>query len=465
MGTFMKLDLSNVRISNRGFSEQPMRFVDPEPKKFLSDIIDLIALETGNRKAREYWQRRQLQNLLKHASMHSQFWRKRIGSRKANDIQLSDLPVLTRSDVVEQVAREGSLLASNAGLRVKRHLTSGSSGTPVEFFISEMNGSYNEIRSVAQYFMEGRPLQENSTRLSFSPGSISSKSMVDGFSVARNNSWCLPLSSLCQIGKYKDIEYSRPKFDLLLRELQKESIGYLVAAPWTIETVTQYIDLDDLKGAGLKMWIAVSESPSRQMRNKFLSSQIPVRANYSSEEVGLIGWECNSIPLSYHVATSNVIAEISNDEKLKMGNDEIGRVLITHLHSYATPFVRYDIGDLATLSETCACGHDGPTLSNLYGRKKSLLKHADGRVSPFYLDLDEIKAREKIVEYRITQTDSNRLFVELVGKADISADDISSFQQQIGNIAGDEFAVEVKVLAGIDWGRSAKRLGFRNEIL
>ena len=46
-----------------------------------------------------------------------------------------------------------------------------------------------------------------------------------------------------------------------------------------------------------------------------MTSDIPVRTNYSAEEVGMIGWECESVPLNYHVATSNVIVEISKDEK------------------------------------------------------------------------------------------------------------------------------------------------------
>ncbi|MDB5649776.1 MAG: hypothetical protein JWL62_1296 [Hyphomicrobiales bacterium] len=44
----MRLALSGLKLSNKAFSEQPMVFVDPAPKKILSDMIDLIAIETGN---------------------------------------------------------------------------------------------------------------------------------------------------------------------------------------------------------------------------------------------------------------------------------------------------------------------------------------------------------------------------------------------------------------------------------
>jgi phenylacetate-CoA ligase len=69
----------------------------------------LIAIETGNRKARERWQSAQLRNLLKHAATKSAFWKLRIGTRTLGDVELSALPILTRSEVREQVRREGTL--------------------------------------------------------------------------------------------------------------------------------------------------------------------------------------------------------------------------------------------------------------------------------------------------------------------------------------------------------------------
>ena len=106
----MRFDFSEVPLKNRAFSEKPMTFIDQEPKNFLAAVIDLVAIETGNRTARQHWQHKQLQNLLQHAAQRSAFWRKRIGTKKIKDINLSDLPILTRSDVVKQVETEGSLL-------------------------------------------------------------------------------------------------------------------------------------------------------------------------------------------------------------------------------------------------------------------------------------------------------------------------------------------------------------------
>src|SRR5262245_19900866 len=127
----MSLDFSDIPLRNRAFSEKAMTFIDQAPKNFLSAIMDLIAIETGNRTAREHWQKRQLQNLLQHAAQRSAFWQKRIGTDKITNINLSDLHILTRHEVANQVETEGSLLA---GESAKKNSTSGSSGIPVQFF-------------------------------------------------------------------------------------------------------------------------------------------------------------------------------------------------------------------------------------------------------------------------------------------------------------------------------------------
>src|SRR5208282_1529857 len=282
-----------------------------------------------------------------------------------NDITLSTLPILTRSDVVKQVETEGSLLPSSGTFPTRKHSTSGSSGTPVQFFMSLMNANYNTARSIAQYFIDGRDLTLNMTR--FKP---SRNRIEGGFFVEKTSNWLGPLSLLVRGGTNKDIVHLHPNRDLLFKELAKDPIGYLVMQPRHLEMLFHDSDVSFLSTNGTKMFIPVSEEADKSLRDKFAAASIPVRSNYSSEEVGYIGAECKDCPETFHVAHSNVIVEVDNRDSVVVGSKRLGRVLVTHLHSYATPFVRYDIGDLATLSEGCGCGHEGPVLSNILGRKK-----------------------------------------------------------------------------------------------
>ena len=433
-----------------------MTFIDQAPKNFLSAIMDLIAIETGNRTTREHWQKRQLQNLLQHAAQRSAFWRMRIGTDKITNINLPDLPILTRHEVVNQVETEGSLLA---GESAKKHSTSGSSGIPVQFFQSEMNASYNGVRYVAQYFIEARDLTLNRTRLR---PQVSDK---HGFTIVKNDAWPEPLGPLIRTGGSKLIEYFRPDMKSLCETLLYDSIGYLIAPPGFTESILQYIDPDDLKRAGTVMLLSYGAEVSPELRQSFLSVGIPLRASYSAEEAGPIGFECEKVSGCYHVATSNVITEVIPDENVQLKGQRVGRVLVTHLHSYATPFIRYDIGDLATLDRSCPCGHDGPILSNIVGRRKALIRHADGRVSQFFLRGKELAAIAKFDEYRIRQVDIKNIIVEIGGRDSLTPEEVSAFVKLIKKHAGDEFEVTVKAAAQIDWGHDIKRLGFCSDIL
>ncbi len=464
----MKFDFSQLPFRSSAFSEKPMTFINSEPKQFLSAIIDVIAIETGKRKARENWQKAQLRHLLKHAHERSPFWRKRIGTRKISDVDLLDLPVLTRSDVVNQVKSEGSLLRQADGFGVTTHSTSGSSGTPVQFFISHMNSDYSQVRSLAQYLMEGRDLDRNRTRLRSSSreeGEHLQTDVTNSFTVGVTETWLGPLSLLFKGGINKHINYWKLNRDLLFKELLKHPVGYLLSPPSFLEVLFQKDHLEFLERAEIELVIPVGGEISADLRKAFGIRQIPVRGAYSSEEVSLIGWECEYYPYHYHVAHSNVIVEVDKNNSVDIGGGVLHRILVTHLHSYATPFIRYDIGDLGVLTDACKCGHDGVTITNVLGGSKNLLKHSNGELTPFYIRAKDLFSVTQFDEYRIRQTTLDTIIIEMSGCGDLADDKRGSLVELIKNHAGDHFNVELRLVKEIDWGRSVKRLGFRNELI
>jgi phenylacetate-CoA ligase len=454
----MRLDFSGIR--KRAFSEKPMTFCDPEPKNFLSAILDIAAIETGLPLAREHWQTAQAGNLIKHAAERSPFWRQRIGARTFSGVTLPSLPILDRATVMKQIADEGPLLRPADQIAVKTSSTSGSSGVPVKFYASGMNARYNHVRSVAQYFLEERDLELNRVQIDYTPQLQNESLKVKG-----SEAWLGPLSSFFSCGSNKVIEYCRPDMKRFREELERDPIGYLVTAQWTVETLLQSIDLSALTRAGLRMWISVADAVDPNLREVLVAQGVSVRSTYSAQEVGPIGFECEHNPKHYHVATSNVVVEVDPGQSYHLGPHRLGRVLVTHLHSYATPFIRYDIGDLAVLAPECACGHRGPTLSNVYGRGKNLLKHRDGTVSPFYLGASLIAKFPELKEYRIRQSGIGTLVVEVGGRTALNPNEQDTIVNLVKQQAGNEFQVEVRVVPDIDWRGSVKRLGFYNEVL
>jgi phenylacetate-CoA ligase len=459
-GRAMRFDFSDMPLKDGAFGELPMTFADPMAKNFLSAIMDIAAIETGNPVARAYWQQKQLQNLLAHSAQRSAFWKKRIGTRRTKSVSLGDLPIQSRADVIRQFETEGSLLQSSRENRVHKHATSGSTGEPVQFFITTENSKFNAARSAAQFFMEGRDLSLNWTRIV-----LGRNSNPLGFEARKSATWLEPLQKLVQTGINKHIVYLNPDMDALCREMERDRIGYLVVNARFVDIMLQHVEPEFFRHVGTEMVMFLAEAMDPAARKAVSSTGVPVRGSYSSEEVGLIAVECESNPETYHVATSNVVVEVVGDETMQFGEERIGRVVVTHLHSYATPFIRYDMGDIATLGQSCPCGYEGPVLSNIYGRARSLVRHADGRVSLFLLRSKEMTARAKFKEYRIRQIDLKTIIVEIGGRDSLAPQETEALIALVKLNAGDDFEVRVNAVAEIDWGPGTKRLGFISEVL
>jgi len=58
---------------------------------------------------------------------------------------------------------------------------------------------------------------------------------------------------------------------------------------------------------------------------------------------------------------------------------QVGRVVVTDLHNFATPLIRYDLGDYAEMADTCPCGRGLPALKRIMGRRRNMVRLPDGR--------------------------------------------------------------------------------------
>jgi phenylacetate-CoA ligase len=454
----MNLDFSSYPIGAGAYSEKPMSFMDTGPSAMLGAVRELAMIETGNRAARERWQKTQLHNLLTHATQRSSFWRSRLGSRRP-DSKLNALPILTRADVRQQVTQEGSLLRPTDALKPVPHGTSGSSGVPVHFFVSQMNVQYNTVRYLAQNFIEGRDLSVNKTQMGIAKKAVP----ACGFLVERQPSWLGELGFVFRTGVSKRIHCQNPNVRELIRELRKDAVGQLASSPKWVNTIVSNSSAALLRQLGVTEWIASGEPVDPVLYQEIVDQGIPVVSNYSTEEVGPIGFECKSMPGYYHVATSNVIVELT-ERSHEIDGKKFGRVLVTHLHSYATPFIRYDVDDFALLTDRCPCGHDGPTIHSLQGRVSNTLKRADGTLSAFFIPGEELLKIFEFTEFRVRQVALDEIVVEFGGCEALSPEQIAGVTAFVKARAGDGFKIDVKTCAAIDWGDSVKKLGFRREV-
>jgi phenylacetate-CoA ligase len=104
---------------------------------------------------------------------------------------------------------------------------------------------------------------------------------------------------------------------------------------------------------------------------------VKVVDGYSSQEVGYIAVQCPEHD-HYHVQSENVLVEVLDDAGHPCQSGETGRVVVTTLHNFAMPLLRYDIGDYAEVGSPCPCGRGLPVLNRIFGRQRNLLILPDG---------------------------------------------------------------------------------------
>lgn len=163
---------------------------------------------------------------------------------------------------------------------------------------------------------------------------------------------------------------------------------------------------------------------------------------YGSSEFGRIAWECHDHQ-GLHINMDSVIVECVNNDKTMLGNER-GVTVITSLHSFTMPLLRYRLGDVCTPSDgRCTCGRGFLLLRNLEGREDDLVKLSGGRMiasGGFYRVIDPI---EGIREFRVIQEEKDKVIVKFVSErrnaSKIAIEIKDRSREKLGN------AIDVKV--------------------
>jgi phenylacetate-CoA ligase len=141
-----------------------------------------------------------------------------------------------------------------------------------------------------------------------------------------------------------------------------------------------------------------------EFTRRFLESTFacPIMDYYASYESGTIAWECRRCG-GYHISADTVIVETLQDgQPVPAGRP--GEVVVTNLHSYAMPFIRYRQGDEAVLSpRRPVCGRTLPLMEKIQGRADDVVVLSDGRKipsHPFYYAIEPVRGvkRWKVVQ-------------------------------------------------------------------
>ena len=149
---------------------------------------------------------------------------------------------------------------------------------------------------------------------------------------------------------------------------------------------------------------------------------VPVKNTYSCVEAGYLASPCPE-GHGLHVHAENVLLEVLDESGHPCRPGETGRVVLTTLHNYLTPFVRYEILDGATLGpERCPCGRGLPLLTRVLGKQRPQFRLADGRRKDSGFLVRHLRRLGGYHQHQIVQRAVDHVIVRLVPDRSWTAD-------------------------------------------
>ena len=190
---------------------------------------------------------------------------------------------------------------------------------------------------------------------------------------------------------------------------------------------------------------------------------VPVFDVYDCFECNVIAWQCPT-GRQYHVIDTAVIVEILQDGR-PVAPGDTGEVVITPLHSWAAPLIRYRIGDLVERGlDRCPCGAPNSCIAQLQGRLPDRFVLADGRyIHPQIFATFVHPLLPNLRRYQIVQEEIDRIVVRLqpIPTAPPAAEQVETVKQRMMQGLGDTITLEIELVENIPSEPSGKFLTFR----
>lgn len=179
----------------------------------------------------------------------------------------------------------------------------------------------------------------------------------------------------------------------------------------------------------------------------------PVYDTYGCREFMLIGAECE------HRDGLHINSDHLHVEFLPIGaSGESNELVVTDLHNYGMPLMRYVNGDLATPKEgACGCGRSLPLMGQVDGRKLDALRTADGRIIPGQYFPNRLRDFRGIRHFQIRQERLHALTVKLVVDDTFEDSVKDGIRAEFDKLFGEELDVTFEIVDDIPLASSGKR--------
>jgi phenylacetate-CoA ligase len=243
-----------------------------------------------------------------------------------------------------------------------------------------------------------------------------------------------------------------------------EQPDYLVTYPSNLVALARRLRAMGRRLDKLKDVTTVGERVDDRVREACQAGLgVPIKDLYTAQEVGYMALQCPDHE-HYHVQSENVYLEIVREDGTACAEDEIGKVLVTSLHNFATPLIRYDIGDFARRGRGCACGRGLPVIADLLGRVRNMLTLPSGEQRwPHFgsVHFDEVAGIE---QFQLVQKSLERIEMRLSAPVPPTARQEAALRSILQTHLGHPFEISFVHMAEIPRGAGGKFEDFLSEL-
>jgi phenylacetate-CoA ligase len=247
--------------------------------------------------------------------------------------------------------------------------------------------------------------------------------------------------------------------------LRRVQPAYIFVNPSNLRLLLGHLRDHPVDLPGLRSMWTLSEAVDDSLR-ALCREVLGVRIvhNYTAAETGWMALQCPAHP-HFHVQSELFIVEVVDEANRQVAPGETGRVLVTPLHNFAMPLLRYEIGDTAEWGPPCPCGRGLPVLTRIGGRILDLLTLPDGRVRRTDFSHYRLSQIRAVREYQVIQRSRTRIEILLVTARRLTPAETAEVESILATEFTEGFEFAITEVASIPRTEAGKLRPFLSEVL